>query len=98
MQRGGCVYILTNKNKTTLYIGVTGNLYDRIQEHKSDLNKNSFSYKYNLHYLVYYEFLSTIDEAIAREKELKKWRRDKKEVLINSINPLWNDLSDNEDF
>lgn len=98
MKRGGCVYILTNKNKTTLYVGVTADLYVRIQEHKNGINKNSFTYRYNLHYLVYYEFCSTIEEAIAREKEIKKWRREKKENLINSINPLWNDLSDNEDI
>ncbi len=98
MQRGGCIYILTNKNKTTLYVGVTSNLFGRIQEHKSGLNKNSFSYKYNLYYLIYYEFFSRIEEAIAREKEIKKWRREKKENLINSMNPQWNDLSDSEDI
>lgn len=98
MQRGGCVYILTNKNKTTLYVGVTADLFGRIQEHKCGLNKNSFSYKYNLHYLIYYEFFSRIEEAIAREKEIKKWRREKKENLINSMNPQWNDLIDSEDI
>jgi putative endonuclease len=98
MIRGGCIYILTNKNKTTLYIGVTANLFNRLQEHKSGLNKNSFSYKYNLHYLIYYEFFSRIEEAIAREKEIKKWRREKKENLINSVNPQWNDLSDSKDI
>ena len=98
MIRGGCIYILTNKNKTTLYIGVTANLFNRLQEHKSGLNKNSFSYKYNLHYLIYYEFFSRIEEAIAREKEIKKWRREKKENLINSENPQWNDLSDSKDI
>ena len=92
------MYILTNKNKTTLYVGVTANLFGRIQEHKSSLNKNSFSYKYNLHYFIYYEFFSRIEEAIAREKEIKKWRREKKEDLINSMNPQWNDLSDSEDI
>ncbi|MBK9327804.1 MAG: GIY-YIG nuclease family protein [Sphingobacteriales bacterium] len=98
MQRGGCVYILTNKNKTTLYVGVTADLFGRIQEHKCGLNKYSFSYKYNLHYLIYYEFFSRIEEAIAREKEIKKWRREKKENLINSMNPQWNDLIDSEDI
>ena len=98
MKRGGCIYILTNKNKTTLYIGVTADLLRRIQEHKSSLSKSSFSYRYNLHYLIYYEFYSTIEEAITREKELKKWRREKKENLINSTNPLWNDLSNSEDI
>ena len=98
MKRGGCIYILTNRNKTTLYVGVTANLFDRIQEHKNGLNKNSFTYRYNLHYLVYYEFYSSIEEAIAREKEIKKWSREKKENLISTINPMWNDLSDSEDI
>ncbi|MCC6584310.1 MAG: GIY-YIG nuclease family protein [Chitinophagales bacterium] len=98
MQRDGCIYILTNKNKTTLYVGVTADLYARIQEHKNGISKTSFTYKYNLHYLVYYEFHSKIEEAIAREKEIKKWRREKKDNLISAFNPMWDDLSDSEDI
>lgn len=98
MQRGGCIYILTNKNKTTLYVGVTADLYARIREHKNGINKTGFTYKYNLHYLVYYEFHPRIEEAIAREKEIKKWRREKKESLIVAFNPMWSDLSDSEDI
>ena len=94
MKRGGSVYILTNKNKTTLYVGVTADLCRRLKEHKSGINKKSFTYRYNLYYLVYYETHSTIVEAIAREKEIKKWRHEKKDSLINSLNSIWKDLSE----
>ena len=92
MERGGCIYIMTNKNKTTLYVGVTSNLLNRVNEHKTHKYKNSFTDKYNLEYLVYYEFASTIEEAIARETQVKKYRREKKDALINSLNPQWSDL------
>lgn len=92
MQRGGHVYIMTNKNKTTLYVGVTSDLRSRIYEHKSHKYPKSFTARYNIEYCIYFEFFSWIVEAIAREKEIKKWRREKKEILINSINPMWNDL------
>ena len=93
MEIGGCIYILTNKNKTTLYIGVTSNLQTRLYEHQHGVYKKSFTYKYNVHYLIYYEVYPSIEEAIFREKQLKKWRREKKEQLINSLNPEWKDLS-----
>ena len=92
MERGGCIYIMTNYNKTVLYIGVTSDLYNRILEHKQGKYPNSFTAKYQLKYCVYYEFLPRIEEAIVREKEIKKWRREKKELLINSSNPKWDDL------
>jgi len=92
MERGGAVYIMTNTNKTTLYIGVTSDLVTRIQEHKYHKYSNSFTSKYNLEYCVYYSFYPTIDEAIEREKQLKKFKREKKERLISSINPEWKDL------
>lgn len=94
MERGGCIYFMTNKNKTTLYLGVTSNLLNRVNEHKTHKYSNSFKDKYNLEYLVFYEFHSTIEEAIAREKQVKKWNRDKKNNLINSMNPNWIDLWD----
>jgi putative endonuclease len=72
------VYILTNKNKTVLYIGVTNDLQRRIYEHENSLLPG-FTQKYNCHFLVYYEHFRNIDDAISREKELKKWRREKKE-------------------
>jgi putative endonuclease len=92
MEKGGSVYIMTNKLKTTLYIGVTANLRIRIQQHKEHFVENSFSDKYNLEYCVYYENYYSINEALAREKQIKKWRREKKEILIISMNPKWKDL------
>ena len=78
MGKGGFVYIMTNKHKTTLYVGVTNDLCRRVYEHKNHLIKKSFSNKYNLEYCIYYEVFPDIISAIAREKELKKWNRAKK--------------------
>ena len=89
----GIVYILTNKNKTTLYTGVTRNLQRRIAEHKLHINKG-FSHRYNTEYLVYFEVYDRLDVAIHREKQLKKWHREWKEALINEFNPEWKDLAD----
>ena len=88
----GFIYIVTNKNNTALYIGVTSNLPNRILEHKTKKYKKSFSAKYNLDKLVYWEFFQDIGEAIGREKQLKAGSRKKKEDLIKSINPNWEDL------
>ena len=88
----GFIYIFTNKNNTTLYIGVTSNLPKRITEHKEKRYQNSFSVRYNLNKLVYYECFQMIGDAIGREKQLKAGNRATKEMLINSINPNWNDL------
>ena len=90
----GFVYILTNKNKSVLYTGVTSNLKGRIEQHKSRKHPDSFSARYNLSKLVYYERLDTIGEAIIREKKIKGGSRKKKLDLINSTNQEWNDLSD----
>ncbi|GAA0877218.1 GIY-YIG nuclease family protein [Algoriphagus jejuensis] len=92
MKMGGAVYIMTNKNNTTLYIGVTEELIKRVYEHKSRIDSTSFTYKYNLDKLVYYEFFHSVEEAIPREKQLKAGNREKKLKLINSINPGWKDL------
>jgi putative endonuclease len=92
MIRGGCIYFLTNKHKNTLYLGVTSNLIKRIQEHKNKVYPYSFTARYNLDYLVYSESFTRIEEAIIMEKQIKKWRRQKKDVLINSLNPNWDDL------
>jgi putative endonuclease len=86
------VYILTNKNNTVLYIGVTNDLIRRIYEHKSKLIEG-FSSKYNVDKLVYFEQTNDIESAILREKQLKKWSRIKKDSLIESSNPLKQDLS-----
>jgi len=92
MQRGGCVYIMTNKFRTVLYIGVTSDLCGRIQEHLEHFYPTSFTAKYKCEILIYYEHFDSIEEAITREKEIKKWRREKKENLINTTNPLWKNL------
>lgn len=89
------VYILTNYTKTVLYTGVTNNLLQRIFEHYANRgNAISFTGKYNVYYLLYYEDYNYIDKAIAREKEIKGWKREKKEQLIKSENPEMNFLND----
>lgn len=89
------VYMTTNENKTTLYIGVTNNIQRRLSQHYFDSQnaKKSFAGKYNCHYLVYYEGFEDAETAIQREKELKKWRREKKNGLIASFNPDWEFLN-----
>jgi putative endonuclease len=86
-----CVYIMTNKNHTTLYTGVTNNLARRVHEHRNHLIRG-FSDKYNLEQLVYFEVTNDIQAAIAREKQIKSGSRKKKEGLINAQNPEWRDL------
>ncbi len=84
------VYIITNLTKTVLYIGVTNNLDVRIAQHYQNAGKKeTFAGRYYCHYLVYYEHFTHIEHAIAREKELKKWSRKKKEELIATTNPEW---------
>ena len=93
MSKQGFVYILTNNNNTTLYIGVTNDLMRRVAEHKLHINKG-FTSKYKTEKLVYYEIIKGFDIAIQREKQLKNWHREWKETLINEFNPEWKDLSD----
>ena len=88
------VYIGTNKLNRVLYTGVTHNLLNREYQHKTKLNRNSFTAKYNVNKIVYYETFTNIHNAIAREKEIKGWVRRKKIELILSINPGWKDLID----
>ena len=92
MKHGGCVYIMTNRLNTTLYTGVTAELYYRVLEHKEKKYPKSFTAKYNISKLVYYEVFHSIEEAIAREKQIKGGSRKDKEQLINSVNPHWKDL------
>lgn len=92
--KSGYIYILTNKNNTVLYVGVTSNLMERMEEHRTKKYSGSFSARYNLHKLVYWESFASITEAIAREKQLKAGSRQKKIDLINRLNPEWNDLYD----
>ncbi|KAA9034599.1 GIY-YIG nuclease family protein [Ginsengibacter hankyongi] len=94
IKQGGCVYIITNKNNTVLYTGVTSDLRGRIWEHKSKFFPNSFSAKYNCEKIVWYEVFPTIGEAIEREKQIKAGSRKKKLELIKIMNPDWKDLWD----
>lgn len=87
-----CVYILSSKTRV-LYIGVTGNLPRRIYEHKNKLIEG-FTKRYNCTSLVYFEQTENIMSALEREKQLKKWRREKKVSLIEKVNPSWKDLSE----
>lgn len=89
----GFVYIMTNKNDSVLYTGVTSDLIGRVLKHKSKRYPNSFTSKYNVDKLVYYEKFDSIGEAILREKQIKAGPRKKKVELINSLNPEWDDLS-----
>jgi len=85
------VYILASKKNGTLYIGVTSNLVKRIYEHKNELAEG-FTKKYSIHNLVYFEITESVESAIAREKQLKKWNRAWKIRLIEKTNPEWRDL------
>jgi putative endonuclease len=87
------VYLLTNNNNNVMYVGVTNNLIRRIHEHKNKL-LSGFTQRYNVNKLVYYEETNSIQIAIQREKEIKKWRREKKNNLVNAENPEWKDLSE----
>ncbi|MDR2498562.1 MAG: GIY-YIG nuclease family protein [Tannerellaceae bacterium] len=86
------VYILANAHNTTLYIGITNNLARRVYEHKMGEEK-SFTNKYNVTKLVWYDCFKDAGRAISREKQLKKWNRTWKERLVGKMNPEWNDLS-----
>jgi putative endonuclease len=88
------VYILTNKSKTVLYIGVTNNLKERLYWHNNpEAHSKAFTSKYKCFYLIYYECFQSITDAIDREKQLKGWRREKKEKLISTFNSAWKFLN-----
>ena len=89
------VYLLTNWNHRVMYLGVTNDLVRRIYEHKNKLVKG-FTEKYNVNKLVYFEETGDVRSALTREKEIKKWRREKKNALVISINPEWKDLAGEE--
>ena len=89
----GFVYIMTNDHNSVLYTGVTSDLKERVTQHKAKKHKNSFSSRYNIRKLLYYEEVETIGEAIKREKQIKAGPRKRKIDLINGINPEWEDLS-----
>src|SRR6478736_486092 len=90
--RGGYTYMMTNKIKTVLYVGSTSDLYGRVVKHKTHFYGGGFSDKYNVERLVYFEFYDRIEEAHAREKQLKGWTRKKKEALVDKMNPERKDL------
>ena len=94
MVKGGAVYIMTNKNNTVLYTGVSSNLKIRVYQHKTKHFPKSFTAKYNINKLVYFYSFLRIEEAIAREKAIKGGSREAKIKLINSMNPEWKDLVD----
>lgn len=86
------IYLLASKKDGVLYIGVTNNLERRVLEHKNKINQG-FTSKYHINKLVYFEVFDSIEEAILREKRLKKWKREWKINLIRDKNPDWIDLS-----
>jgi putative endonuclease len=87
------VYIVTNNTRSTLYIGVTGDLLVRVWQHRAGERPHTFSQRYHCVHLVYYEHYREVRDAIAREKQLKRWRRQKKNTLIATLNPHWEDLA-----
>jgi putative endonuclease len=93
MSKPGYVYILTNNNNSVLYTGVTSDLETRINQHKSRHFSSSFTARYNVEILVYFEKYESIEDAIAREKQIKAGSRQKKIELISWLNPEWKDLS-----
>ena len=86
------VYMMTNKNNRVLYTGVTGNLVKRAYEHRAHLDPDSFTAKYKVTKLVYFEATSDVKSAIEREKQIKTWNRERKNKLVESMNPEWVDL------
>ena len=88
------VYILTNEMGSVLYTGVTNDLVKRVYEHKHHLDKGSFTARYNVEKLVYFEVTSDVTAAIEREKQIKGWNRKRKNKLVETKNPNWNELYD----
>ena len=86
------VYILANTTNVAIYVGVTNDLIRRIHEHKSDAEAQSFTARYGIHKLVYFEETGDVYAAISREKQLKSWSRKRKNDLIEALNPNWHDL------
>jgi putative endonuclease len=92
MGKKGYVYMLTNKNNSVIYTGVTSDLEQRLYQHKNK-TVSGFTQKYNCSKLVWYEESEEVDSAIMREKQIKSGSRKNKEALINEMNPGWKDLS-----
>jgi putative endonuclease len=94
MKHGGFTYIMTNKYNTVLYTGVTSDLQTRLIQHLSGIHEEAFTKRYNITKLVYYEEFDHIEDAIAREKQIKAGSRQKKVELVNQFNPEWKDLAE----
>jgi putative endonuclease len=92
MDNNAYIYFMSNQHNNVLYVGVTNDIVRRVAEHKAKVNKG-FTYKYNVDRLVYYELINSINDAIAREKQIKNWKREWKNDLVNDMNPTWEDLS-----
>ena len=90
-----CVYIISNHSHSTIYVGVTSNLSRRITQHKNH-TYGGFSAKYNLVELLYFEEFDNMNNAIAREKQIKSWSRNRKDDLISEFNPSWSDMFSEE--
>ena len=86
------VYILSNITNVAIYVGITNNLLRRVHEHKSDVLPDSHTAKYGIHKLVYFEQTGDVKSALEREKQIKSWSRAKKNRLVESMNPAWEDL------
>ena len=85
------VYILANAHKSAIYTGITSDLIRRVYEHKNHFDRGSFTAQYNIDSLVYYEMTSDVNAAIEREKQIKSWNRARKDALVESQNPTWED-------
>ena len=86
------VYILSNNHKNVIYTGITNDLVRRVYEHKNHLDKRSFTSRYNVENLVYFEVTTNVESAIEREKQIKGWSRKRKNKLIETKNPNWKDI------
>jgi putative endonuclease len=86
------VYLLTNEKGNVIYTGVTNDLIRRVYEHKNHFDKSSFTARYNVDKLVYFEMTNDVESAINREKQIKSWNRDRKTSSIMEMNPRWEDL------
>ena len=91
MNKQSYIYFMSNTHNNVLYLGVTNNIVRRVAEHKAKINKG-FTYNYNCDKLVYYECYNLMTDAIAREKQLKNWKREWKDKLVNDFNSEWKDL------
>ena len=94
MERGGCVYVMSNRRNGTLYVGVTSQLVRRVWQHRTYAFPNCFTARYNCNILVYYQAFDRIENAIVEEKRIKGGSRQKKIQLIEDMNPEWKDLWD----